>query len=265
MALRILPKTLPRLTSGRPLLSFSTSLRCQRQTPAANQAVVHPPSSSRSLHLRPARIAPAHAHRSQRRRQSTQPLQHNHARAVQSFPDPDRPDLFYHLYTPPTALSSTTPVFALSFLPTPPPSILSATVLGWLPASGEGDGAGLNDFVENERFRDILHEALQAALRDGADEVQKNGAIQTREGWMHIHGAYAHHNRNLPALGRIGDPDDIIASVRVENGEIMAETYQPMPSYRIATSDGVLQLTEGLAARLTEVLEARVREEQEHS
>ena len=25
--------------------------------------------------------------------------------------------------------------------------------------------------------------------------------------------------RNVPALGRIGDPDDIIASVRVENGE----------------------------------------------
>ena len=27
-------------------------------------------------------------------------------------------------------------------------------------------------------------------------------------------------NRNIPALGRIGDPDDIIASVRVENGEV---------------------------------------------
>ena len=31
------------------------------------------------------------------------------------------------------------------------------------------------------------------------------------------------------------------------------------------TSDGVLQLTEGLAARLVEVLEARVREEQKQS
>ena len=27
-------------------------------------------------------------------------------------------------------------------------------------------------------------------------------------------------NRNVPALGRIGDPDDIIASVRVERGEV---------------------------------------------
>ena len=31
-----------------------------------------------------------------------------------------------------------------------------------------------------------------------------------------------------------------------------------MPSYRLCTADGVLQLTEGLAARLVEVLEARV-------
>ncbi|KAI0752739.1 hypothetical protein C8Q80DRAFT_472435 [Daedaleopsis nitida] len=177
--------------------------------------------------------------------------------AAESFPDPDRPDLFYHLYTPPTALSSTTPVFALSFLATPPPSLLSSSVVGWLPASGEGEGAGLNDFVENERFREVLHEAIQSALHDGADEVQRNGAIQTGEGWMHIH-----DNRNVPALGRIGDPDDIIASVRVENGEILADTYQPMPSYRLCTSDGVLQLTEGLAARLIEVLETRVREEQ---
>ncbi|CDO77436.1 hypothetical protein BN946_scf184857.g43 [Trametes cinnabarina] len=177
---------------------------------------------------------------------------------VHSFADPDRPDLFYHLFAAPTSISSSTPVFALSFLSEPPPSVVSAAVIGWLPASGEGEQAGLNDFVENERFREALHEAVQSALRDGVDEVQKNGAIQLREGWMHIH-----DNRNIPALGRIGEPDDIIGSVRVENGEIMAETYQPMPSYRLCTADGVLQLTEGLAQRLVEVLQAKVREEQQ--
>ncbi|PIL29099.1 hypothetical protein GSI_09147 [Ganoderma sinense ZZ0214-1] len=177
--------------------------------------------------------------------------------ASQSFADPDRSDLFYHLFTPPTSLSSANPVFALSFLPAPPPSVVSSSVIGWLPASGQGEGAGLNDFVENDRFREVLHEAIQSALRDGVDDVQKNGAIQTQEGWMHIH-----DNRNIPALGRIGDPDDIIASVRVENGEILAETYQPMPSYRLCTADGVVQLTEGLATRLIEVLKARVLEEQ---
>ena len=34
-----------------------------------------------------------------------------------------------------------------------------------------------------------------------------------------------------------------------------------MPSYRLCTADGVVQLTEGLAARLVELLEVRVREE----
>ncbi|RPD61644.1 hypothetical protein L226DRAFT_461226 [Lentinus tigrinus ALCF2SS1-7] len=261
MALRILPKTIPRLTNGRHLTSLRTSVRSVSL--AANQAV-RSTSHLRSLHPASARIVPTFPFTCQRRRQSNQaPSTQGQQGAVQSFPDPDRPDLFYHLFAPPTSLSSTTPVFALSFLETPPPSILSSTVLGWLPASGAGDGAGLNDFVENERFRELMHEAVQSALRDGADEVQKNGAIQTREGWMHIHGTF--YNRNIPALGRIGDPDDIIASVRVEDGEIMAETYQPMPSYRLCTSDGVLQLTEGLAARLMEILQARVREEQEQN
>ncbi|KAI0672292.1 hypothetical protein C8Q78DRAFT_740552 [Trametes maxima] len=178
--------------------------------------------------------------------------------AVQSFPDPDRPDLFYHLFPAPTSISSSAPVFAISFLSEAPPSVLSSAVVGWLPASGQGEEAGLNDFVENERFRAVLHDAIQSALRDGLDEVQKNGAIQTGEGWMHIH-----DDRNVPALGRIGDPDDIIASVRVEEGKILAETYQPMPAYRLCTSDGVLQLTEGLAQRLVEMLRAKVREERQ--
>ncbi|EMD36987.1 hypothetical protein CERSUDRAFT_95256 [Gelatoporia subvermispora B] len=169
-----------------------------------------------------------------------------------------QPDLFYHLYHPPTPLSDTIPVFALSFLPNAPPSVQSSTVIGWLPAATpeESEEAGLNDFVENSAFRDLLHEAVQSALRDEIDDIQRNGAIQTQQGWMHIH-----DSRNIPALGRIGDPDDIIASVRVEEGKILAETYQPMPSYRLCTADGVLQLTEGLARRLKEILEVRVAEE----
>ncbi|KAH9934145.1 uncharacterized protein B0H18DRAFT_1114891 [Fomitopsis serialis] len=169
-----------------------------------------------------------------------------------SFPDPERPDLFYHLFEPPSDVSHTAPVFALSFLSTPPPSVRSCTVIGWLPAStprGKEEDAGLNDFVENAPFRDVLHEAIQGALQDGADDIQKNGAIQTQVGWMHIH-----DQRNVPALGRIGDVDDILASVRVEDGEILAETYQAMPSYRLCTADGLTQLTDGIAARLKELL-----------
>ena len=48
----------------------------------------------------------------------------------------------------------------------------------------------------------------------------------------------------------------------IPRAQILAETYQPMPSYRLCTADGVLQLTDGLATRLVEVLKSRVLEEQ---
>jgi len=168
-----------------------------------------------------------------------------------SFADPNRLDLFYHLIPPPSPYSSNVPAFALSFLPTPPSSGDSSTIIGWLPASSEGQEgeAGLNDFKENPKFRDILHKAVHVALREGLDDIWINGATQLQNGWMHIH-----DNRNVPALGRIGDPDDILASVLVEDGKILPDTYQAMPSYRFCTADGLIQLTDGLAKKLHAVL-----------
>jgi hypothetical protein len=70
-----------------------------------------------------------------------------------TFEDPSRKGLFYHLVQPPTPLSDTRPVFAVSLLADAPPpsSSESSTVLGWLPAETPGGDhdAGLNDFVEN--------------------------------------------------------------------------------------------------------------------
>ncbi len=72
-----------------------------------------------------------------------------------TFEDPSRKGLFYHLVPPPTPLSDTRSVFALSLLADAPPSSESRTVLGWLPAETPGDDrdAGLNDFVENRAPR----------------------------------------------------------------------------------------------------------------
>ncbi|KIK01018.1 hypothetical protein K443DRAFT_99429 [Laccaria amethystina LaAM-08-1] len=195
-----------------------------------------------------------------------------------SFSDPQRPDLFYHFVHPPTPLSTSLPAFALSFLRRTPPTPESSIVIGWLPAQtyvtdtpeppvGKRKGAGLNDFRENPMFLPVLHESNKAALRNDMDEIWINGAMQIQQGWMHIHGIQNFwfrrttwkltslvDQRNIPALGRVGDPDDIIATVLVENSKILPETYQPMPSYRICTSDGVLQLTPGLADHLRRAL-----------
>lgn len=180
-----------------------------------------------------------------------------------SFADPSRPDLFYHLLDSHSPDSSTAalrtplplPAFALSFLEHAPRTPTSASVVGWLPAvSGAEGDAGLNDFKENPLFRDVMHRAIREGLEQDVDDIQRNAALQLQSGWMHIH-----DERNIPAMGRVGDPDDIIASVLVEEGKILPDTYQPMPAYRIATADGVLQLTEGLAQKLREVLEAAER------
>ncbi|KAH9077617.1 hypothetical protein EDB83DRAFT_2344878 [Lactarius deliciosus] len=224
-------------------------------------------ASSRHAHLRlrgfplPSPAHPGH-------KQQLGPLSVRHFASTRSFKDqfsqtttfedPSRKGLFYHLVPPPTPLSDTRPVFALSFLANPPPSSESSTVLGWLPAETPGDDreAGLNDFVQNRRFLPLLHEAIASGLAEAVDDIQASGALQLGEGWMHIH-----DDRNLPPLNRIGDPDDIIGSVQVEGGKILAETYQAMPSYRVCTADGVIQLTEGLTSKLRALLDARAREE----
>jgi len=138
----------------------------------------------------------------------------------------------------------------LSFLSSPPPTPDSCTIIGWLPAESSSElsqdqEAGLNDFKENAKFRSVLHKAIKDGLTEEVDDIQINGALQLQEGWMHIH-----DTRNLPALGRIGDPDDILASVLVQGSKIIPETYQPMPSYRFCTPDGVIQLTPGLMQKL---------------
>ena len=73
---------------------------------------------------------------------------------ITTFEDPSRKGLFYHLVLPPTPLSDTRPVFAVSLLADPPPFSESSTVLGWLPAETPGDDheAGLNDFVQNRTY-----------------------------------------------------------------------------------------------------------------
>jgi hypothetical protein len=50
------------------------------------------------------------------------------------FPDPHRPDLFYHLLNPPTPFAHTLPAFGLSFLYDRPPSVDATDIIGWLPA-----------------------------------------------------------------------------------------------------------------------------------
>lgn len=82
--------------------------------------------------------------------------QHSQSSDQPPMTDPTRPDLFYHILSPPTPLSPSLPAFGLSFLPRKPYSPHSSAIIGWLPAAalegGEGQEAGLNDFRENRAY-----------------------------------------------------------------------------------------------------------------
>ena len=53
-------------------------------------------------------------------------------------------------------------------------------------------------------------------------------------------------------FGRIPEPEDIIGSVLVKEGEVQPETYQDMPTYRFVTREGPMKLSPFLLEKLRE-------------
>lgn len=49
---------------------------------------------------------------------------------------------------------------------------------------------------------------------------------------------------------RVPEPEDILGSVRVENGVMIAHTYEPMPVHRLVTRNGLFQLSETMQSAL---------------
>ncbi|KAG8856448.1 hypothetical protein FRB96_006414 [Tulasnella sp. 330] len=127
--------------------------------------------------------------------------------------DPTHPSLFYH----PVLSSSHSPVFALSFLDKPlnEGHPRSRIIIGWVTEGTGEDGIG-SGFQENPPFRELLHESIACALAaPDLDPSIAAEAVQRGEGYLHIN-----DHRNIPAMGRIGDPDDIIGSVMVQDGKV---------------------------------------------
>ncbi|KAI8064865.1 uncharacterized protein B0P05DRAFT_554671 [Gilbertella persicaria] len=82
-------------------------------------------------------------------------------------------------------------------------------------------------------FRKNIHQVDDTNLKALA-EWQK-------EGWLHIG-----DERNPPPWGRINFPEDIIGSVQLEEGKIKEGTYEPMPTHRMVTNDGLFKMSEPL-------------------
>ncbi|KAL0255928.1 hypothetical protein I308_100739 [Cryptococcus tetragattii IND107] len=161
-----------------------------------------------------------------------------------SSKDPSHPHLFYH---------PNSTYVSLSFLPHPPAVYGSRTVLGYLPLAD----ATLDDFREEPKFRKVLNDAVKSGLEQGkATTVQFEAETRPVDGWIHIT-----DERAIPPAGRIGETEDLIGSVYVQGGKIVADTYSPLPTYRLVTTNGVMQLPEGLDKHVIEVLEGIDKEE----
>ncbi|KAI5994292.1 hypothetical protein EDC04DRAFT_2586330, partial [Pisolithus marmoratus] len=163
--------------------------------------------------------------------------------------------------------------YALSLLPTPPFCRRSTTVIGWLLAITEetsGDTeAGLDGFEENctRLFSHRLVPLVRNRSRRPTERCRSGPMISLTSTRMNAD-TITHHKTNscnIP-LGRIGDADGIIESVPVEDNkmralhtsllsEILPNNRRAMPSYRLCTSDGPIQPTEGLAEELRTILE----------
>ncbi|KAK4701988.1 hypothetical protein P7C70_g4235, partial [Phenoliferia sp. Uapishka_3] len=176
-----------------------------------------------------------------------------------SLESPSYPSLYYHsLPTPPHPPNS----YSLSFLPTPPPSLsFSPTTIGILSLNAVdraqlkdgGEGAGIpellpRNFEENKDFGMLLEEVLKEEMR--GDLWLGTAAKVRMDGYIHI----ADH-RNPADPNRVPDPSDIIASVLVENGELLPESYSPSGTHRIVTMDGMMKLPDTLMKKFVESLE----------
>jgi hypothetical protein len=69
--------------------------------------------------------------------------------------------------------------------------------------------------------------------------------------------------RAVPPAGRIGETEDLIASIFVQDGKIVPSTYEPLPSYRLVTLNGPLVLPRGLDEHVIGVMEGIAAEERE--
>ncbi|KAJ1982168.1 hypothetical protein H4R34_001803 [Dimargaris verticillata] len=189
------------------------------------------------------------------------------------------PNLVWHFnpaVVPRTPIQTTPPLVALSLLP---PSarftnaagaqhlddsnqyLLDArTTIGWVTQVDQAQLTAQRQwpitpqqFINNPAFQAWLHQELKRCAHY-ADPTLCAIAKSLPDGWTHIA-----DERHPPPYGRIPSPEDIIGSVKVEGGQIVPESYQPMPSHRPVSAHGLFRLSDGfhrhLVAKLGEMAE----------
>ncbi|BEJ14922.1 hypothetical protein CspHIS471_0406890 [Cutaneotrichosporon sp. HIS471] len=171
--------------------------------------------------------------------------------------DPAHPHLYYHASPPPPAAPQP---LILTFTPSRPTEFLSFLPLGTAPVLPTG-GPDLTAFQEHPYFRNVFNAAIRDALDKGGNKgLEYEAARRGCDGYITIK-----DERAVPDHDRTGAPEDIIGSVFVHDGKIVSSTYEPLPTYRLVTTDGVCRLPDGLDAHLMSMLDAIAAQEAENA
>ncbi|KAI8903123.1 hypothetical protein EDD86DRAFT_175729, partial [Gorgonomyces haynaldii] len=56
--------------------------------------------------------------------------------------------------------------------------------------------------------------------------------------------------RMPPLWGRVNDPEDILGTSLIKDGKLVPKSFEPMPTHRILSTNGLFQLTPFLHEKL---------------
>ncbi|KAJ3023406.1 hypothetical protein HKX48_003323 [Thoreauomyces humboldtii] len=81
------------------------------------------------------------------------------------------------------------------------------------------------------------------------NEGIKGLAMYQKTGYLNIN-----DERTFAPFGRVSDPEDILGTCLLEEGEIVEGSYERMPTHRIVSGGGLFQLSEFIHEKLLERL-----------
>jgi hypothetical protein len=103
------------------------------------------------------------------------------------------------------------------------------------------------EFVDNPNFINILNGVLSKSITNSP--AHQSLAAHLKNGYLNIQDLRAPEH-----WGRVADPEDILGSVLVQNQKMVPNTFEPMPTHRLFTRQGIFKLDPYLLENLLKEL-----------
>lgn len=122
-------------------------------------------------------------------------------------------------------------------------------IVGWhpgpVPVAGGAVALDVARFEENAVFVRLLHAVVRRHLP--ASPVWQKRARELGSGWMNV-------LDQRSGLARATPSEDIVGTIQLADGRMLADTYEPMPTHRLYTDAGVFRLDTHLQRELEQAI-----------